>query len=278
MYKPKYLPNLIELGKDFKGVKYGVSYHEKPVNPSSPETEPLHLHGYLEVFFNLSDDVSFLLTNSVYEVKRGEMFLSKPNEVHMCLYKSACVHKHFCLWVSVSDDSELLSFANRSDFKPLYSFSPEQKEELKSLFYKLDELSKTSEKDELETATALFQILNTISLSTGRDIKETSVPKQFQSVLDFVKENSSTITGVGEISKKFYVSVPTLNRWFKKYLRLSPAKYLEGLKLANAKKLLLGGSSVTEACYGSGFNDCSHFIALFKSRFKVTPNKFKKTK
>lgn len=275
MYEPKFLPNLIELGKDLMNIKYGVSLHEKRVDPNSPETEPLHLHGYLEVFFNLSDEVSFLVDNGVYEVLKGDILVSKPNEVHMCLYKKEGVHKHFCLWVSGLENSELIRFIYRKDFNPLYSFSVETKELLKQWFFILHEQTNAGT-DELSKITALFSILNTIKEQTGKSAEETVLPKQFQNVLDFVKGNFSTISGVGDISDKFYVSVPTLNRWFKKYLRLSPAKYLESLKLANAKKLLLSGCSVTEACYGSGFNDCSHFIALFKSRFKVTPNKFKK--
>ena len=98
-----------------------------------------------------------------------------------------------------------------------------------------------------------------------------------QNVLDYMKENFSVINSLKNVTDKFFISTATLNRWFAKYIKLSPKKYLENLKLQNAKKLLLLGNSVTEACFNSGFNDCSYFICLFKARFNVTPYKYKKS-
>lgn len=42
-----------------------------------------------------------------------------------------------------------------------------------------------------------------------------------------------------------------------------------------AKVLLLSGATVTEACYGAGFGDYSHFIADFRREVGVTPAKFR---
>jgi AraC-like DNA-binding protein len=96
-----------------------------------------------------------------------------------------------------------------------------------------------------------------------------------QQILDYIDANFAQIRNVKDVSDKFFISSATLNRWFKKYLKISPGKYLETIKLAHAKKVLQNGGSVTEACFSSGFTDCSHFIVLFKKRFNVTPNKFK---
>ena len=84
------------------------------------------------------------------------------------------------------------------------------------------------------------------------------------------------------VKNNFFVSQSNLDRQFKKYLSLSPKKYLDAKKLLYSKQLIEEGKTVTEACFESGFNDCSRFINLFKEKFNDTPfkinNKFFKDK
>ena len=89
-------------------------------------------------------------------------------------------------------------------------------------------------------------------------------------------ERDYTVVVDDDIIKNRFISAATLNRRFRKYVRLSPKKFLESKKLSYAAKLLSDGASVTDACLASGFSDCSHFIALFKKQFGKTPFKYKK--
>ena len=51
---------------------------------------------------------------------------------------------------------------------------------------------------------------------------------------------------------------------------------ITSMKIQYAKTLLQGGKSVTEACYDSGFSDCSYFISTFQKITGVTPGQYKK--
>ena len=52
--------------------------------------------------------------------------------------------------------------------------------------------------------------------------------------------------------------------------------YVITKRLVYAQKLLWGGSSVTEACYESGFRDYAHFIKSFTKTFGCSPKQCKK--
>ena len=52
--------------------------------------------------------------------------------------------------------------------------------------------------------------------------------------------------------------------------------YLETKKLAYSRMLLKEGMPVADACSLAGFSDYSNFIRLFRLRFGITPNKYKK--
>jgi AraC-like DNA-binding protein len=54
-------------------------------------------------------------------------------------------------------------------------------------------------------------------------------------------------------------------------------EYLLAKKLSHAKDLLSKGYTVAEAGYSVGFFDSSHFISVFKKRFKQTPCNYKKS-
>lgn len=95
-------------------------------------------------------------------------------------------------------------------------------------------------------------------------------------ILAYIDENFTTIDTVEGLAERFFISLPTNNRLFRKYVRFSPHKLIETKRLAYAEQLLRRGYSVTDACYTAGFTDCSRFIGKFKERFGATPKQYTK--
>ena len=94
--------------------------------------------------------------------------------------------------------------------------------------------------------------------------------------MDYISRNFAEIKSLDEIAESCYISVPTVNRLFKKHLNTTPNEFLNMTKLAKAKELLDGGSTVTDSCVQAGFSSCSYFISLFKKQYGTTPNKYKR--
>ena len=106
--------------------------------------------------------------------------------------------------------------------------------------------------------------------------EKVSIPEKMQNILEYVNEKFTEIVSVQTIADTFHVSVPTVNRWFREYLRLSPLELIRAKKLAYAEKLIRSEVSVTDACFRAGFTDCSRFIKLFKNNYGKTPLQYKK--
>ena len=236
--------------------------------------EQPHIHDCYEIYVNVTGDVSFLVNNILYPVKNGDIIITRPGDVHICIYQKLDVHERFCFWINCAEDSALLSFANRADFSNYIHFPVDTRAELLTLLYQLKE----AEKDGKEPAKSyyLFKLLTLLSEGKKTSPKEQMLPHSVQQVLDYIHLNFTELSRVEDIAEATHISSSTLNRWFRKYLQLSPYKYVEALKLSFAQKLLLDGCSVTEAAERSGFTDCSRFIAIFKNKFGTTPLKFKK--
>ena len=79
---------------------------------------------------------------------------------------------------------------------------------------------------------------------------------------------------VRELTRLFFVSRSTVVRQFRKYMNTTPSSYVETRRLAEAKRMLERGESVQDTCERCGFPDYSHFIALFRRRFGITPYRY----
>jgi AraC-like DNA-binding protein len=73
-------------------------------------------------------------------------------------------------------------------------------------------------------------------------------------------------------------SLSTFHRDFKRYYSITPKQYLLGLKLEYAYNLLKNGDkSVSEISSEVGYENTSHFIKAFKSKYNTTPKQLSKT-
>jgi AraC family transcriptional regulator len=61
-------------------------------------------------------------------------------------------------------------------------------------------------------------------------------------------------------------------RVFRQLTGRPPHQYLLHVRLDAARRMLLDGVSVTDACFDSGFSSLSHFIHMFKRRYRCTPS------
>jgi AraC-like DNA-binding protein len=61
-------------------------------------------------------------------------------------------------------------------------------------------------------------------------------------------------------------------RIFQILIGTSPHEYLLSVRYRAALQMLLDGTSVTEACFETGFTNLSHFTRQFKTRFGRSPS------
>lgn len=275
MYEPKNLPQLNETISAFSGIRFSVVHNNKYRKIDDSDADPLHIHNYIEIFFNVSSDVSFLLNNNLYPVPAGDAVISYPGDIHMGIFHKSSVQEHVCIWIDADFTSPIFSFLHKEDFCPLFSFDEETKKTLQSLVFSLLDVCE-KEGSELEKVSYLLRILTIFEKKTPHYVAQADIPEPLQKVLDDIHENFAEIRSVNDILTSHFLSSATLTRWFRKHLHSSPREYLESVRLSNAAVLLSNGHSVTEACMRSGFSDCSHFIVLFKKKFGVTPLKYKK--
>ncbi|MBE5891857.1 MAG: helix-turn-helix domain-containing protein [Lachnospiraceae bacterium] len=257
-------------------IRYTAKYANAYRFPDDPQNDDAHIHHYYELYFNLSGEVSFLVNNHIYPIKRGDIIFTRPEDVHLCIYQAPCYHKHFCLWIDASADSPLVNFTHQPDFCNFLSVPEETIGHFAGLLHKLS-YEEDPERSLLSRTALLCEIMNYIQHNCHyrEDLVSPSMPDEMQQLLTYMNNHFNEIQHIKDVYDLVYISPATLNRWFRKYIHLSPREFLESKKLAYAKQLLNQGFTVTEASIQSGFADSSYFISVFKKKFGVTPGIYK---
>lgn len=271
MYEPRYVPQLSQTLLPLDGVRFGITHTRELRSPDDPCADPLHIHDCLELYFHIAGKASFMINGDVISLAQGDVVMSFPNEVHMCVFEEAAVYEHYCLWLDPIAQPALLSLLQDGRATPVLSFSETVGKQIEEL---LSRLCHTT--DPLERTACLLQLMLYLQKKKLPQRSESSLPAELREIVEDIHQNFAVISSVSELCAEHYVSPATLNRWFRRYLQITPHDYIVSRRLSYAAKLLSEGTSVSEACLSAGFSDCSHFIRLFRKKFGATPLRFKR--
>jgi len=275
-----YVPSTAEIITPNDLLSYDARRSERQIFVSDPDIQGAHIHSFCEIYVNLTGNVSFMVENNVYPISSGDVLITRPNEVHHCIYHEDCMHDHYCIWINAGGKmlSMLRCFFERKNGEAnLIVMSREDKklliENLNKFCVDIGDTNRTDP----EALSGFFGVLNLLEKYRMSTVPAKKLPELFENILRYVDEHFTENLRVSEVADAFFISRSTLGHMFKKYLNLSPIKYIEAKKLALSKKLLEEGENVKNVCYACGFSDCSYFVSVFKKYFGITPYKYGKT-
>lgn len=91
-------------------------------------------------------------------------------------------------------------------------------------------------------------------------------------------ENYTGNYSLQEVSRVANLSPYHFIRVFRAETGKTPYDFLLDVKIEKSKEMLKSVSkTVTDACFGCGFNNISHFTVAFKKRVGVTPSDYRKS-
>lgn len=91
----------------------------------------------------------------------------------------------------------------------------------------------------------------------------------------FMEQHYANHLNLDQICRHAGLSKSTLLRAFTRQKGITPYRYLENIRIGNAKKLLEQGASPAEAAIQTGFADQSHFTNYFSSFIGLTPGVYR---
>lgn len=90
----------------------------------------------------------------------------------------------------------------------------------------------------------------------------------------FIDNNYSENIDLDNIADEAYFSKFHFIRLFRSTYGYTPHQYLSKVRIEKAKELLKNGASVTDTCFGVGFDSIGSFSTLFKRFTKLSPSAY----
>ena len=119
-----------------------------------------------------------------------------------------------------------------------------------------------------------YELLDAKPLENIRDFKE---QQRIQKIHRMVEEKFPAKIETEDAASALNLSMPAFCRYFKRATGFTFTDYVNKYRINQARKLLLMGKNVTEACFDSGYENLSHFNRTFKKFTGVNPSEFRKS-
>ena len=164
-----------------------------------------------------------------------------------------------CVIVSGYSDFEYMRAAIQNSAVD-YLLKPVNPEELRRLLQRLE-------------ATLLAREQQVVSR------RESDAAALAESVRMYLQENYDRQVDFSALADSLAVSAPYLSKMFHEQTGTSPSKYLTGLRMGQAKKLLLDTNlTVREIAVRVGYPDPFHFSRIFRNTAGMSPAQFREAR
>ncbi len=231
---------------------------------------PLHWHNYFEIEVILDGKGTQRFNSKTYPISKNTAYILSPVDYH-AIEGTTPIRT-----LNISFDEFYLEdgvrfFLSASDENKIINLSDDQFGRFLSaaelLRYEI-ETNGPSVRELLRYLLAFFKKGDS-SLSPS----DTGGISRAVSFLELHFREKISLSELAEISG---YNPTYFSELFKKVTGESYTERLITLRINYAKGLLSGGSSVSDACFASGFGSLSNFLTAFKERCGVTPSEYRK--
>lgn len=248
---------------------------------SSDRLIPPHWHESLELLFCLSGEVEVIFTGQTYRLKAKEFIVINSNHVHSTRSPvlSECLVIQFPLAYlqRVTEDHYLKQF--------LFKTTPDQqtKELLACLMYIYQNFSANELVNHLEVKAKIYELLallcksNTFSSTNIYEIKSFKHLEKMEKVNQYIQEHYTEHLMIEEVAKMFNYNPSYFSRFYKKFMGITFTEYLNSVRLDAAyKEMRDTDKTILEIGLDNGFATNKTFYNVFRNKFGLSPQKFRK--
>lgn len=127
-----------------------------------------------------------------------------------------------------------------------------------------------------EASEAAFQLLLALHGAASAEPAEGGrLPLVVEAALGILRREYAFLDGIGELADRLEVSQEYLTRCFCRTIGITPGKYLNQVRIENARLLLRqGGHSVQFVSDACGFTNANYFARVFRSAVGMNPAEY----
>lgn len=131
---------------------------------------------------------------------------------------------------------------------------------------------------DLQKEELLYMIIGDLieGYSQQLDCEQMGISENVERACEYIEKHYATNISLSDLSSFTGFSKYHFIRMFTREKGISPYRYIECIKMTEAKKLLKAGEDLLDITYQLGFSSQSHFTDFFKKYARVTPKQYSK--
>jgi AraC-like DNA-binding protein len=206
-----------------------------------------------------------------WHIESGTLFISRPGMAFSCHHTDE-VPSDRCLTVTYTDAAvEDLRRADIPDLRPPFARMSARRQFLR---HRLQSCVAGEQVRFDLLAGALFESLaaNRPSAAAPGAGDLTPLMRRVDRAVQLIETDFARDLTLADLAKAADLSPYYFARAFHRFVGVPPHRYLTGVRLRHAARMLDQGAGVTFTCYEVGFGSLSHFVTAFRRRFGVPPS------
>lgn len=236
-----------------------------------------HWHDYMELIFITQGSLTLNLGDRQTVAFANELVIIPPKQLHAGVPGENGV-KIYSIFLDI-DALSNKTFISDVFFKPLLDgklcfVDTTTRPEIINATRELIEAKNRA--NSIFTQGKIYELIGLIFEHSDLNNKSTSSIKM-QQILEYIQNHYLEDISAKNICVEFGYTESHLCRMFKKHTGLTISKFVQTLRIENAKKLLqetdMDINQISEAC---GFLDFSYFCRCFRGFVRYTPSNFRK--
>ena len=242
-----------------------------------------HTQDFYELIVHLHSSRTFMIEDSLFRPGYGDCILISPDERHMGIDPERRRYERYYLLINpallayLPDGAVIEKLFARRGYPNVITFEPKERDALLARLAQYRNYHDLDAFGMMGLRAVILDLLHALSLRREAHTAIVSdTPPLLSEILHHIHTDFAIIESAAAIAARFDISPSYLSRIFRQHLHTSPYQYLMSIRLDEALHMLESGTSVTDACFASGFSDCSHFIAYFHREMGITPSEVRK--
>lgn len=237
---------------------------------------PNHFHAHYVIGFVEEGERCLSCKNISYKIVPGNIMLFNPGDNHACVQADKGTLDYRGLNISKEVMLDLAEEVTGKRELPGFSENVICDEEVISYLRPLHEMVMNGCCDFGKEENLLF-LLSFLIQNYGQPFSA-CIPEcrqEIEEACKFIEQHFAERIYLQQICRHAGLSKSTLLRAFTKAKGITPYRYLETVRINEAKKLLSEGTSPLDAAIRTGFSDQSHFTNYFISFIGLAPGVYR---
>jgi AraC-like DNA-binding protein len=237
---------------------------------------PNHFHDYYVIGFIEQGKRLMICNNEEHILNSGDVIIFNPQDTHTCEPMDGNSFDYRAFNIQPEIMHKYVLEITGMDYLPRFTHNALYQSELATSLHDLHQMILEDQTDFQKEELFLFLLEQLLREYSDAEPYYSSqdLTSEIKTICEYIETHYAQNITLNQLSELTSLSKYHLLRLFTRQKGISPYRYLETIRINQAKRLLEQGILPIEVASLTGFSDQSHFTNFFKKLIGLTPKQY----